>query len=146
MLDEPFGALDVHRLVAADCAAMRLDDFKRQQQVFQRGAPRQERRRLERHAGDLHRLADRLTGDLHRPLEGELQAGRELHQRGLAAARRADDGRELARSDGDRQPFDCQRAGAAGTPSIGVAYVIESDERRHGQWPPTPVRSVTYDQ
>ena len=39
---------------------MRLDDLERQQQVFQRRAPGQQGRRLERHAGDLDRLADDL--------------------------------------------------------------------------------------
>jgi hypothetical protein len=55
---------------AADFAAMRLDDFERQQQVFQRGAPGQQGRRLERHAGDLDRLADDLPRDRTEPLNG----------------------------------------------------------------------------
>ena len=55
-----FGARDVFGAPAAHFAAVRLDDLERQQQVFQRGAPGQQGRRLERHAGDLDRLADRL--------------------------------------------------------------------------------------
>ena len=53
------GARDIFGLAAADLAAMRLDDFERQQQVVERRAPGQQGRRLERHAGDLDRLADR---------------------------------------------------------------------------------------
>ena len=44
--------------------------------------------------------------DRDRALERKLQAGRELHQGGLAAAGRADDGGELALLDRDRQPLD----------------------------------------
>ena len=88
---------------AADFAAMRLDDLERQQEVFQRRAPGQQGRRLERHAGDLDRLADELARDLDRALERKLQAGRELHQGGLAAAGRADHCGELALLDRDRE-------------------------------------------
>ncbi len=58
--EQVLGARDIFRLVAADLAAMRLHDLQRQQQVFERGAPGQQRRRLERHAGDLDRLGDLL--------------------------------------------------------------------------------------
>ena len=63
--EQRLGARDVFGLVAADAAAVRLDDLERQQQVFQRGAPGQQRRRLERHAGDLDRLAHDRARDLH---------------------------------------------------------------------------------
>ena len=76
------------------------DDLERQQQIFQRGAPRQQRRRLERHAGDLHRLrSPARRRPATRALEGKLQPGRELHQGGLAAAGRADHRGELAAVD-----------------------------------------------
>ena len=64
-----------------------------------------------------------------RALERKLQAGRELHQGGLAAAGRPDHGGELALLDRDRQPFD---RGRVGGPAIGVAHPIERDERGHG--------------
>ncbi len=77
------------------------------------------------------------------PFKGKLQPGHELHQGGLAAARGADHGRELTGPDRDRQPFDRERAVAAGTPSVGVADPIESDKRRHSQKAPeTCQRSV----
>jgi hypothetical protein len=116
--------------VAADAAAVRLDDFQRQQQVFQRGAPGQQGRRLKRHAGDLQRLADDAAGDLHAPPEGELQAGCELHQGGFSATRRADDGRELAAIHLDRKVFDGERAAGA---AIDVTNLVERDEGGHGE-------------
>ena len=75
--------------------------------------------------------------DLHRSLERKLQAGRELHQGGLAAAGRPDHGGELALLDRDRQPFD---RGRAGGPAVGVADPIERDERGHGQPPQSRAR------
>ena len=127
--EQRFGARDIFGLVAADAAAMRLDDFERQQQVVQRGAPGQQRRRLKRHAGDLHRLAHRCARDLHAALERKLQAGRELHQGGLAAAGGADDGGEFAavRRAIDRPSTASVPPGAA----IDMADVIERDEGGH---------------
>src|SRR6188768_1202919 len=109
---------------------MRLDNFQRQQQVVERGAPGQQRRRLERHPGDLHGLRDGRAGDLDLALEGELEPGRKLHQRGLAAAGWADDGGELAAVHMEREAVDCERAARA---AIDVAHVIERDEGGHGK-------------
>ena len=67
--------------------------------------------------------------DLHLPLEGKLQPGRELHQGGLAAAGRADHGGELAAVHMDREAVDRERAAGA---AIDVAHVIERDEGSHG--------------
>jgi hypothetical protein len=105
-----------------------LHDFQRQQQVFDGRAPRQQSRRLKCHAGDLDRRIDRMAGDQDRTLPGELQPGREFHQRRFAAAGRPDHGGEFAVFHRDRQAFDGQRAlGAA----VAVADAIEGDEGRH---------------
>ena len=68
------------------------------------------RRVLEGHAGELDRRADLAAVDDHRAGARELQAGGELHQGGLAAAGRADDRRELALADLQRQPVHRRRA------------------------------------
>ncbi len=127
--EQRLGARDVFGLVAADAAAMRLDDFQRQQQVVERGAPGQQCRRLKRHAGDLHRLLHDRARDLHLSLERKLQAGRELHQSGLAAAGRADHGGKLAAVHMDREAVDGERAAGA---AVNVADIIEGDEGAHG--------------
>ena len=123
--EQRLGARDILGLVAADAAAVRLDDLERQQQVFQRRAPRQQRRRLERHAGDLDRLRHDAPATCTRPLEGKLQAGRELHQGGLAAAGRADHRGEFAAVHVDREAIDRERAAGA---AVDVADVVEGDE------------------
>jgi hypothetical protein len=127
--EQRLGARDILGLVAADAAAMRLDDLERQQQIVERGAPGQQRRRLERHAGDLDGLADALARDLHASPVGKLQTRRELHQRGLAAAGRSDHGGELAAIDVDRQAIDRERAAGA---AVDVADTVEGDESGHG--------------
>jgi hypothetical protein len=109
-------------------AAVRLHDLQRQQQIVQRGAPRQQSRRLERHAGDFDGRLYLLARDLHRSLEGELQTGGELHQGGFAAARRPDHGAEFAALDREGQVLDRQSAAGA---AVGVTDVVQGDEGRH---------------
>ena len=70
-------------------------------------------------------LLDDLAGDPHRALERELQAGRELHQGGLAAAGRADDRGEFAAVHMDREAVDRERAAGA---AIDMADAVERDE------------------
>ena len=81
--------------------------------------------------GLLHELAR----DLHGSLERELQPGRELHQRGLAAAGRADHRGEFAfarrRSSGLRP----RGAASAAPAAVGVADAVERDERGHERAP-----------
>ena len=58
----------------------------------------------------LHRLCDLLGRNPHVALERKLQAGRELHQGGFAAAGGADDCRELAAVHMNREAIDRKRA------------------------------------
>jgi ribonuclease E len=79
-----------------EAAAIGFDDFQRQQHVVHGGAPGQQRRRLEGHARNLQRPRHGLTVDADLALRRHAQAGGELHEGGLAAPGRPDDGDELA--------------------------------------------------
>ena len=126
--EQRLGACDVFCAVSTDAPAVRLDDLERQQQVFEGGAPGEQRRCLERHAGDLHGFRHYCAGNLHLSLEGKLQAGCELHQGGLATAGGTDDRREFAAVHVDREAVDRERAARA---AIDVAHVIERDKGGH---------------
>ena len=105
--------------------AVRLDDLQRQHDVVEHRAPGQQVGVLERHARDLHGPFHRLAVDLHDALGGLHEAGDELHQRGLAAARRADHGGEFALADVDAGAF--QRQHRTCSPGIGERNVVEFD-------------------
>ena len=105
-----------------------LHDLQRQKDVLERLAPRQQVRSLERHAGDLERAGDLLAADRDGAALGELQAGHEFHQGGLAAAGRADHGGELTLADGETELVDGDNAAIA---AIGVGDVVDVDELGH---------------
>ena len=93
------------RAVALEARRLRLDDLERQQYVVERGAPRQQRRILERHADDLERPGDRAPVHHRRAAALAVQPGDELQQGRLAAARRADYGDCVAAIDLQGQPL-----------------------------------------
>ena len=104
---------DIGVALGTQAPPVRLHDLQRQQDVLERPAPGQQVRRLERHAGDLERAGDLLAADRDGAALGELQAGHELHQGGLAAARRADHGGELTLGDGETELVDGDNAAVA---------------------------------
>ena len=88
-------------------------------------APGQQVRRLERHAGDLERPGRPSAADRDAAGLRKLQPGHQLHQGRLAAARRADDGGELALADRQRQLVDSEHAAL---PAVGMGDVLDVDE------------------
>ena len=132
--EQRLGPGDVLGPVAAQARAVGLDDLQGQQQVLERRAPGQQRRVLEGHPGELDGAPTSLAVDDHRAGARKLQAGGELHQGGLAAARRPDDRRELAFADRERRAR--STAGApSSAPGIDMGDVAELDEGGQGQAP-----------
>ena len=80
------------------------EDFRRQQHVVDHAPPFQQQRLLEHHA-DVARRIERLRrrSDPHLAGVVRMQAGEDLQQRGLAAARRADQRDQLAGFDVERR-------------------------------------------
>ena len=119
-------------LFSAEAAPVRLDDLERQEDVVDDLAPGQQVRVLESHAGDLDRPAHPVAEDDDLAGIRRHEPGDQLHQRGLAAAGRADDGGELAAADGERRIL--QGEHAARHALIGERHVLDVDEggRRAG--------------
>jgi hypothetical protein len=109
---------------------VRLDDLERQEDVVDHLAPGQEVRVLEGHAGDLHRPPHRLAEDDDVAGIRRHEACDELHERGLAAAGRADDRSELAAPDGEGRVL--QRQHAARFALVGERDAPDVDEIGRG--------------
>jgi hypothetical protein len=79
------------------------EDLGRQDDVVEDRPPLQQQRRLEHHA-DVAARIERHAGraDLDRSGIVRMEPGEDLQQRALAASRRADEARELARQDVER--------------------------------------------
>ena len=127
---------DQRQQVARPLAARLLrqaEDLGRQQHVVDDRPPLQQQRLLEHHA-DVARRIERMLGraDRHRAAVVRMQAGQDLQQRALAAARRARPATgQLARHDveggvGDREVRLRARA-------VGLGDVGEVDERLGGR-------------
>eukprot|EP01022_Parablepharisma_sp_SALTPOND_P021557 TRINITY_DN427_c2_g1_i1.p1 TRINITY_DN427_c2_g1~~TRINITY_DN427_c2_g1_i1.p1 ORF type:complete len:1458 (+),score=547.10 TRINITY_DN427_c2_g1_i1:21634-26007(+) len=123
-LEQLQGALGVFGLLFLEVAAIGLDDLQRQQHILQRGAPGQQRGRLEGHADELQRPGHDLAADDHAATIGLLQARGQLHERGLATAGGADDGDEFACPGLQVDVFHRKFGGAI----IGQVDVAEIDE------------------
>jgi hypothetical protein len=98
LLQQFAGAFFVFLALGFEVAAVGLHNFQRQQHVVHRGAPGQQAGRLKGHATDLERPRHRLAVNAHLAHAGHAQAGGQFHKGGLTAARRPDDGNELARA------------------------------------------------
>ena len=72
-------------LACFELRAEGFDNFKRQQDVVECGAPRQKRWRLKRHATDLERPGDGLVVYKNFTTAGFFQTRGEFHKSGLAA-------------------------------------------------------------
>ena len=90
--------LGVLGIARAEPVAVGFDDLERQQHVVDGGAPRQQARRLKRHVADLERTGHRLPvdADAAAAAAGRLQASGKFHEGRPSAARRTDEGDELA--------------------------------------------------
>ena len=97
--------------LAADAAHLGLD-----QHVIERGAPRQQQVLLKHDAEVGVGIGHHRVADPHLAARRPLQSGDQRQQRGFSAARRADDGQELAVRDGQvgrAQRLDALGAGTA---------------------------------
>ena len=125
-LQQLHGALHVLGAMAAEAALVRLDHLHGQEDVVHRRAPRHQGRILERHADALDRTRHLGAVDPHLAARGRQQAGDQLHDSRLAAARRPDDGDELALVDAERGIGKGQ--GRVLAQPVGQADVLEIDE------------------
>ena len=108
----------IGRPFALEPGAMRLHDFQRQHDVGERRPPRQQRRILERHAGDTQGSGHGAATDDDRSGGGRPQPGDHLHQGGFAATGRTDHGDEFAVTD-------LQRCSLQGERAVGIFAVAQ---------------------
>ena len=112
--------------LAPALALERLNDLERKQHVAQCRAPRHQRRILERHADAFDRPVDDVVVDDHLARTREQKPCHQLHQCRFAAARRSDDGDELALTDAHADAIKRQHALVG---AIRQTDVFQADER-----------------
>ena len=109
--------------------AIAAADLQGEDDVLPHGHPRQQRRVLEHDADGAGRAGDRLVSERHLARVGRVEAGEQPQHRALAAARRADDGDELAVP--HRQVHVVERDdGVAGDRGIDLHQTARANERR----------------
>ena len=104
------------------------EDFRRQQDIFQHPPPFEQQRLLKHHA-DIARRVEIAAGaaDLQRAAVVRVEAGNDLEQGGLAAARRSDDRHQLALVDIEGGVGDRKELLAAGAEDL-----LDADEADEG--------------
>src|ERR1700682_4292814 len=112
--------------MAAEAALVRFDHLHGQQDIVHGGAPRHQGRVLERHADTLDRPRHLGARHPHLSARGGQQAGDELQDGRLAAARGADDGDELALVDAERGIGQSERRLLS--EPVGKADALQIDE------------------
>jgi hypothetical protein len=125
--------LGAHAPVALPVEALHVDG---QQHVVEHRAPGKQHRRLEDHADVAAGAVDERAAQPRLAGGGRQDAGEDLEQRGLAAARGADDGHELALGDVERRAV--QRHDGAVAGGVRLRQIADRDRFRGNQGHATP--------